>query len=60
MKKKVTVPSDYKIVFSEEFFGDGLIEERWLPQQPWGRIHFGDPHQYYESNNVVVNNGLKL
>lgn len=59
MKKLITVPSNYKIVF-EEFFGDKLIETKWLTRQSWGSLHFDDPHQYYEPNNVVVNDGLKL
>lgn len=44
------------LTFSDEF--DSLNLKKWRPGQPWGEIHPGNLHQYYDAEEVRVKNGI--
>jgi len=54
--KELTFADSSRILFADDF--QQLDRSRWRIGMPWGRIHPGNPHQWYGDSVVRVENGV--
>lgn len=62
-KGKSNPPSNYKIVFEDDFSTRFLDKTKWVPSQPWGEYNPSTPNEWWPQDETALslsNNTLNL